>query len=620
MITKGYAYGVWKPLFFSCIIFLMTLGVIWLVDIFTDAGVPIGRLVELMLDPGAWSHSVANEQHTITFQLAVALIGAIVFTSLTITTVSNIFSNMAESYRNGESNLNLRDHIVIIGTNYIFYNSLEPILAEDGVKVILTSQPAKEVRSRISGHLGSDKANEFTIVTGDRRLTSNLERVSFNKAKKVYILGEDNETDHDSANISCFNKLCVYAENMIECTLEIDSPEVLLLFSQTKKEMENIKAKYFNPEELLACNLMFSDTNKKIDFEFLEANDTRRHHLIIVGASSLSTEIAKMFLNIAHYPNFETQGIKSILTVIDSNDILNLGLQSNLKDVCHIHEYGTSTKAEDSFNSDYFDMLDFEINHIKGKILDSHVRELLTCLYDKNDITHIVISSNDTDQNFKDGISLPHFIYEDDCPVLVYQPATGLIIDSEKLPEYYNNLSQFGLRVSLDSTFDRLYTLINRATAYSVICMYNGNEDKDLTRYDDNELDSYSSKTIGPEIIKGRYNFMTGLYIVHFIMNHKGQKIPSESLTSVIPLLGCAHQNWATSLLLLGNNMMTKDMLTSYLKAYNEDSNFRIEIQKSKIKYRQNINIAPYDMLSENNKGINAIYHKRMHSYLSSKL
>ena len=66
--------------------------------------------------------------------------------------------------------------------------------------------------------------------------------------------------------------------------------------------------------------------------------------------------------------------------------------------------------------------------------------------------------------------------------------------------------------------------------------------------------------------------------------------------------------------------MMTKDMLTSYLKAYNEDSNFRIEIQKSKIKYRQNINIAPYDMLSENNKGINAIYHKRMHSYLSSKL
>lgn len=619
MITKGYAYGVWKPLLFAGIIFLMTLGVIWLVDIFTEAGVPVGRLIELMLDPGAWSHSGAKEQHTVTFQLAVALIGAIVFTSLTITTVSNMFSNMAESYRNGESSLNLKDHIVIIGTNYIFYNSLGSILAEDGVKVILTSQPAKEVRSRISGHLGSDKANEFTIVTGDRRLTGNLERVAFNKAKKVYILGEDNETDHDSANISCFNKLCLYAEKetMIECTLEIDSPEVLLLFSQTKRKMDNIYAKYFNPEELLACNLMFSDTNKKIDFEYLEANDTRRHHLIIVGTSSLSTEIAKMFLNIAHYPNFETQGIKSILTVIDSNDILNLGLQSNLKDVCHIHEYGTSTKAEDSFNSNYFDMLDFEINHIKGKILDRHVRELLTSLYDKNDITHIVISSNDTDQNFKDGISLPHFIYEDDCPVLVYQPATGLIIDSEKLPEYYNNLSQFGLRVSLDSTFDRLYTLINRATAYSDFCMNNlcnGDEDKDQTCYEDNALDSYISKMIGHEMIRGRYNFTDGLYLVHFIMNHKGQTISGESLTR------CSHQNWTISKLLLGNNMMTKDMLTSYRKAYDVDRNFRIEIQKSEIKYRQNINIAPYDMLSENSKRFSTIYDKRRHSYLSSKL
>jgi hypothetical protein len=55
-----------------------------------------------MLDPGSFS---STEEPATLFQLIITIIGAVVFTSLLITTISNIFSNIAEAYRNGESNI-----------------------------------------------------------------------------------------------------------------------------------------------------------------------------------------------------------------------------------------------------------------------------------------------------------------------------------------------------------------------------------------------------------------------------------------------------------------------------------------------------------------------------------
>lgn len=606
-ITKGYAHGVWKPILFACIVFAISLGGVWAVDIFTDAGVPIGRLTELMLDPGAFD---ANAKPAAGFQFGVAMLGAIVFTSLTITTVSNIFSNLAESYRNGESSLRLRNHIVIIGTNQIFYNSLKSILAQNGTKVILTSLPAKEVRSKISAHLGSDKANKFTIVTGDRRLLSNLERVSYNNAKMVYILGEDNEKDHDAANISCLNNLCdAKKKNTVKCMLEIDSPEVLLLFSQTKLKTDNIEIRCFNPDELIAYELMFGDNPNRLDLEYLEMEDERRHHLIIIGSSSLSTEIAKLFLLVAHYPNFETKGIRSKLTIIDNNDVLNLGLQSNLKEVCHTYEYGTKTISDDSFDEYYYhDILDFEIHHIKGNMLDNHVYNVLDKLYNEEDITHIVISSNDTDENFKDSISLPSYFYTDDCPVFVYQPASAEIINADKLPDYYDNLHQFGLSVSLEGKYNELSRLANRAVACANL-VFNANaiDPNDIT---DDQLDRERT-TIDME----RANIKNTIQLIYAIMKHPDKDIYDEIMVR------CFHRNWVTWGLLFGISMMTKHLRDDfyYERPYSRDKTNE-ELRMYKNKYRVHYDMVSFDMLEAESKNYDMAFSKLTHDYFRSKL
>ena len=303
LVTRSYARGVWMPLLCAVGICLLALGLILITDLivglFTCTPISLGRIVELMLDPGAFS---ASEKPSTIFQLIIALIGAVVFTALLITTISNMFSNQAEAYRNGETDVDLKDHTLILGTNSMFYNSLEFLLGQQGRKVVLTTQKAKDVRAKITSYIGSDKADEFIILTGDRRFVKNLERASYAEAKQIFILGEDGEKDHDAANISCLQDLCNNhnERNNVECLIEIDNPDVLLLFSQTKLDLKGIKLRCFNRDELSAAKLLIYDENG-LRLPFLSSDDERSQHLIVVGSSSLSLEIAKLYLKLAHY-------------------------------------------------------------------------------------------------------------------------------------------------------------------------------------------------------------------------------------------------------------------------------------------------------------------------------
>ena len=552
-VTRSYARGVWMPLLCAVGICLLALGLILLADLvvwmFTCEPVSIGRIIELMMDPGSFS---ANEKPSTWFQLCIALIGAVVFTALLITTISNMFSNRAEAYRNGETEVDLKDHTLILGTNDIFYNSLNFLLDHKGDKVILTSVKATEVRTRIASYVGSEKADEFIILTGDRRFVKNLERASYKSAQNIYILGEENESDHDAANISCLQELSKITGVIVlkECILEIDNPDVLTLLLQTKLPMKG--ARIFNRNELLASGLLIGDANG-LRLPYLTKDDDRRQHLIVIGSSALSTEIAKLYLKLAHYPNFESKKIKSKLTVIDNEACLNLGRQSNLKEVCHIRELWRDTTWTDSFNAkEYDDLLDFEIYHIKGNVLDDHVRMALKDICDDNDNVSIVISSNDTDRNFRDGINLPDFIYEADYQVFVYQPVTGLVIDKKNLPYYYDNLNQFGLKSSLEDIYDRHRTELIRAISYADLMIGSIKPD---TKYSDKEPDEhFMISDLGIQ----RTMINQAQYLQYVMSVKEGDLELDESV------LRCMHYSWMTNKLTDVYKMMPRQLWDTY--------------------------------------------------------
>ena len=614
LVTRSYARGVWMPLLCAVGICLLALGLILITDLivglFTCTPISLGRIVELMLDPGAFS---ASEKPSTIFQLIIALIGAVVFTALLITTISNMFSNQAEAYRNGETDVDLKDHTLILGTNSMFYNSLEFLLGQQGRKVVLTTQKAKDVRAKITSYIGSDKADEFIILTGDRRFVKNLERASYAEAKQIFILGEDGEKDHDAANISCLQDLCnIHNErDNVECLIEIDNPDVLLLFSQTKLDLKGIKLRCFNRDELSAAKLLIYDENG-LRLPFLSSDDERSQHLIVVGSSSLSVEIAKLYLKLAHYPNFLSKGKRSKLTIIDDCPYLNLGRQSNLKDVCHINEFGKGSTPVDTFNGDeYDDLLDFEINHICGNILDEHVRKALESSCTSNDYISVVISSEDTDKNFRESISLPDRIYEDDCPVYVYQPVTGLVIDKDSLPYYYDNLNQFGLNISLEDIYAKQQTDLIRAVSYADLMI-------GVIVSDPNFSDIFLDEHFKKSDIKEQRRRINEAQYIQYLLKVKGSNADIDE-----SFFKGMHLNWMATQLLSVYRMMPRNLWETYNRRLSSDpmdKDARIGLMGCKELSHQLFSLTSYERLENSIKEYDQTFIKHLYEYLSKHI
>ena len=614
LVTRSYARGVWMPLLCAVGICLLALGLILITDLivglFTCTPISLGRIVELMLDPGAFS---ASEKPSTIFQLIIALIGAVVFTALLITTISNMFSNQAEAYRNGETDVDLKDHTLILGTNSMFYNSLEFLLGQQGRKVVLTTQKAKDVRAKITSYIGSDKADEFIILTGDRRFVKNLERASYAEAKQIFILGEDGEKDHDAANISCLQDLCnIHNErDNVECLIEIDNPDVLLLFSQTKLDLKGIKLICFNRDELSAAKLLIYDENR-LRLPFLSSDDERSQHLIVVGSSSLSVEIAKLYLKLAHYPNFLSKGKRSKLTIIDDCPYLNLGRQSNLKDVCHINEFGKGSTPVDTFNGDeYDDLLDFEINHICGNILDEHVRKALESSCTSNDYISVVISSEDTDKNFRESISLPDRIYEDDCPVYVYQPVTGLVIDKDSLPYYYDNLNQFGLNISLEDIYAKQQTDLIRAVSYADLMI-------GVIVSDPNFSDIFLDEHFKKSDIKEQRRRINEAQYIQYLLKVKGSNADIDE-----SFFKGMHLNWMATQLLSVYRMMPRNLWETYNRRLSSDpmdKDARIGLMGCKELSHQLFSLTSYERLENSIKEYDQTFIRHLYEYLSKHI
>lgn len=614
LVTRSYARGVWMPLLCAVGICLLALGLILITDLivglFTCTPISLGRIVELMLDPGAFS---ASEKPSTIFQLIIALIGAVVFTALLITTISNMFSNQAEAYRNGETDVDLKDHTLILGTNSMFYNSLEFLLGQQGRKVVLTTQKAKDVRAKITSYIGSDKADEFIILTGDRRFVKNLERASYAEAKQIFILGEDGEKDHDAANISCLQDLCnIHNErDNVECLIEIDNPDVLLLFSQTKLDLKGIKLRCFNRDELSAAKLLIYDENG-LRLPFLSSDDERSQHLIVVGSSSLSVEIAKLYLKLAHYPNFLSKGKRSKLTIIDDCPYLNLGRQSNLKDVCHINEFGKGSTPVDTFNGDeYDDLLDFEINHICGNILDEHVRKALESSCTSNDYISVVISSEDTDKNFRESISLPDRIYEDDCPVYAYQPVTGLVIDKDSLPYYYDNLNQFGLNISLEDIYAKQQTDLIRAVSYADLMI-------GVIVSDPNFSDIFLDEHFKKSDIKEQRRRINEAQYIQYLLKVKGSNADIDE-----SFFKGMHLNWMATQLLSVYRMMPRNLWETYNRRLSSDpmdKDARIGLMGCKELSHQLFSLTSYERLENSIKEYDQTFIRHLYEYLSKHI
>ena len=407
------------------------------------------------------------------------------------------------------------------------------------------------------------------------------------------------------------------SKKIVECAIEIDDSDTFTFLTHTfKKQIGHLRLNIFNPHEILARDLILNGTLK---LEYLNADDLRSLHLIVVGTSNTATEIAKAYLRLAHYPNFASHKIKSKLTIIDSHHKLNIGHHSNLKDVCHIHEYGKSSTIEGSCPSGiYGDFLDLEISHICGSIKDQYVLEVLEKYKNSTDILSFVIADEDPEKNFKDGISLPHYIYSQNHPVYIYQ-SNGLAMDNSSFPAYYDNIHQFASSISLDHIYSIQYANLRRAHVYNDVIF---NRVSNIHAID-KELDLHLDRKLHDGLYPSEYQIaMTNLSsYIQYTINNTCKVVDNSDF-----YYEGYHLSWTMHNLLGVYRTMTKEERIKY-KDLLSDSNIdydRYRNTKDTIRYRREhchemFNLQSYEELDEIAKSYDREVIKNIMIYLEAK-
>ena len=150
------------------------------------------RTLELMLDPGAFQGS-DNGEFPIIIQLLVTLTGAIFFTAMLITVISNILSNRIEKIKKGRVQYSFDDHIIILGANHLLNNLLEEFattqIHENRKIVIITSQEIENIYSTtLTSNQDLDKLIDITWINGSQTAESVLLNADIDEAHSIYIL------------------------------------------------------------------------------------------------------------------------------------------------------------------------------------------------------------------------------------------------------------------------------------------------------------------------------------------------------------------------------------------------------------------------------------------------
>lgn len=231
---------------------------------------PEGRMMllfRLFYDPGSIEHLTARARN---FGVVVVLVGLVLFMGMLISVISNILERHIQRYMDGSFEYSFNDHHVILGYNKTVPGLIHTICLnldrEDkkeegrgiGKKAILlfSSKPSDNIRKELESQLSISEVERVVIKNGNRNSEDSLKGLSLEKASEVWVIGEENEYDHDSLNIDCVAKIVKLCEgynrfkkiaNIINNNKKIAEQNKKLPKEQQKEENP---IPYYYPEKL----------------------------------------------------------------------------------------------------------------------------------------------------------------------------------------------------------------------------------------------------------------------------------------------------------------------------------------------------------------------------------
>lgn len=416
------------------------------------------------VDPGNIGNAATSEVGLVTL---IALLGVVLLNGLLIASLIGWLDNRKAKWLNGEVEyddfLSKNEHYIIIGGNDMVAGIVEQIFSKCDSRIeseeliddkhipyilIQTSRDVEKFRMELFSNLTEREQRHVIIYYGNRTSDRDIENLKVRSAKEVYIIGEDVRSDdtesyHDTMNMECLELIRKHlgkVHKKLTCHVMFEYQTTFSVF-QYSEISNNIKDcidfKPFNYYDSWAQQVLIGRTEEYLPLEGAEgirANSPKQVHLIIVGMSRMGISMAINAAHVAHYPNFDSNGIRTKITFIDKNaDEEKDFFMGRFKDLFALSHwrYGkvegedikwddTNTPSE-SYKHLGGDFLDIEWEFINGSIGMKAMQKYISgASKEDNSIVTIAICLPEPNRCLAAALYLDREVYDKVNQILVY--------------------------------------------------------------------------------------------------------------------------------------------------------------------------------------------------------
>lgn len=613
---------------------------------------------QVSLETGSSELSVEPTSFHRLFAAIVSTLGAIFFGGLLISTLSNIIQRRVDACKDGLAHYNLKNHVVIIGTDPMIYGIINQIArkSEDPIAV-LTSENVEEVRMAIHANLSNPKdADRIILNYGIRNSDNALDNVCITKAKEVYVLGNQSEFDdiecfHDSLNVQCLTHiahLCIRDNRTgLPCYVSFEYNTTYHVFQYADLQetvAKHIRFHPFNFYELWAQKVLVSGLSteadlsyKPLDYRNITSEESDEYvHFVIIGLSRMGEAMAMQAAHIAHYPNYRKR--KTRITIIDKDmedemfafkqkcGVLFDLCRSEYIDVngCHALQEAYSRKQTHLLSKRYEhlatdaddkEFIDIEWTFVNGA--DSHpvVRELLeqyAC--ESKAILTIAVCLNLTHASLGTAMHLPPVFYEKEIPILVQQRKTSAMVNvlngiessSGRDSLRYRNLTPFGM---VANCYDlQMEDIMRYAMRINAVYTHYFRTGTDPVSLEDTEATRQWQEVVTSKRWSNIYaaaSIPTKLRCVSIAWQHRATVLSGSLSDKQVDILAqMEHNRWNVEELLLGYRPVT----LAEDRAVDADKDRKKDLRNKRIHY----DIRPYDGLKPDAQSTSASTYDKM--------
>lgn len=414
------------------------------------------------------------EQNGWTNRLAVgiiSLLGSVLLGGVLISTISNIIERRVDTVRTGKAYYkHVCNHYVVIGYSGITVSLIKELHREDAgaVIIVMSSRESEQVRHSLQAQLTKAEEAQVRIYFGNLESVEELQRLNIDRAKEVYILGEQGDYGRDSKNIQCVHRISMlrrkaggnamlpvytqfYRLASYSVIQKLDFPKNYYCNEKpVGDETPRIYFRPFNFQENWARRLwsLYTLDGKQpydpLDYEPIRlCTDAQRHcpaagskqvHLVIAGFGRMGQALLLEALRVCHYANYDDtlpheQRIRTRVTVID-REMENLRRQ-------FLTLYPNLDRQVD----------DIRITYRNDDLRSETIRaELEQWSGDPQQLLTVAVCVSDPDQSIQLGLNLPARVYRSDTRVLIRQEIQtdlGKVIHNDT--RRYRHVKVFGM-------------------------------------------------------------------------------------------------------------------------------------------------------------------------------